>query len=187
MQPACVSLAHLDSYCSEIFFDNTTRAFGNDSSIDWVAAGYQTSEHVIAVLGSEDWCDRLLQRILWFLVDAIQFTNSILMIGLLSRYGYSFGWSGDEANLGTQKSLWGTTWTGTTWWDKPLGQGGPNSSRTLATYQFFPSPLRFTNHAWAQVNWHYDTGMIDLVVSCRKLVVTARIFSQQPALKLMID
>lgn len=74
------------------------------------------------------------------------------------RYGYSFGWSGDEANLGMAKSLWGTTWTGTTWWDKPIHQGGPNRSRTLATYQFFPSPLRFTTAAWAQVNWHYDTG-----------------------------
>jgi len=88
------------------------------------------------------------------------------------RYGYSFGWSGDEASLGTQKSLWGTTWTGTTWWDRPIHQGGPNSSRTLATYQFFPSPLRFTKSAWAQVNWHYDIGMIDLVAHCQKLAAT---------------
>lgn len=40
---------------SEIFFDNATLAYGNDSSVDWIAAGYQTSEHVIAILGSEDW------------------------------------------------------------------------------------------------------------------------------------
>ena len=25
-------------------------------------------------------------------------------------------------------------------------------------YRFFPSPLRFTERAWGQVNWHYDTG-----------------------------
>ena len=40
---------------SEIFLDNNTQVWGNDSSVDWVAAGYQTSEHVVAILGSEDW------------------------------------------------------------------------------------------------------------------------------------
>jgi hypothetical protein len=60
----CLTLRiHVSSCCSEIFFDNATRAFGNDSSIDWMAAGYQTSEHVIAVLGSEDWYDRLSQQL----------------------------------------------------------------------------------------------------------------------------
>jgi hypothetical protein len=49
-------------HCSEVFFDNTTRSYGNDSSVDWQAAGYQTSEHVIAILGSEDWCDAIRPR-----------------------------------------------------------------------------------------------------------------------------
>ena len=75
------------------------------------------------------------------------------------RYGYSFGWGGDEAELGTKHSLWGTTWTGTSWWDAPpFPQPGPSTGRKLATYQFFPHPLRFTTAAWAQINWHYDTG-----------------------------
>ena len=54
-QPRPLTIVACVGSCSEIFLDNTTRAFGNDSSVDWVAAGYQTSEHVIAILGSEDW------------------------------------------------------------------------------------------------------------------------------------
>ena len=65
------------------------------------------------------------------------------------------------SQTGATHSLWGTTWTGTTWWDPVSGGGGgggANGSRVLATYQFFPHPPRFTTAAWAQVNWHYDTG-----------------------------
>eukprot|EP01079_Euglenida_sp_SAG-EU17-18_P003910 gene3910-4283_t len=109
----------------ELFFDNTTAAYGNDSSVDYRKEGYQTSDHVVAVLGSEDW------------------------------YGYSYGWGGDEIELGTH-GMWGTTHSGTTFWDHPVHL--PNETRTLATYRFFPAPLRFEEHAWAQVNWHYDTG-----------------------------
>ena len=97
-----------------MFFDNTTRAFGNDSSVPYRApprcpsasrslkppdpsqqtdpfsacgtagtAGYQTSPHVVAILGSEDW------------------------------YGYSYGWGGDEVALGRAGML-GTQHSGTT-------------------------------------------------------------------------
>lgn len=108
----------------ELFFDNATRRFGNDSAVDYRSAGYQTSEHVLAILGSEDY------------------------------YGYSYGWAGAEPQLGTSGGLFGTRYSGTTYWDPP----SPNQTRTLATYRFFPAPLRFTHTAWAQVNWHYDTG-----------------------------
>ena len=49
---------------------------------------------------------------------------------------------------------YGSTWTGTTLWQN----ASTPSDRSLATYQFFPSPLRFSERAHAQVNWHYDTG-----------------------------
>lgn len=114
----------------EMYFDNTTIAYGNDSATDYVAAGYQTSAQVVAVLGSEDW------------------------------YGYSYGWKGDsggEAQLGVNKSLYGTRFSGTTYWDAPEEVAG-TQPRSLATYRFFKAQLRFTDRAWGQVNWHYDTG-----------------------------
>ena len=99
----------------EFFLDNKTVLYGNDSSIDYQKAGYQTSEHVIAVLGSED------------------------------MYGYSFGWSGVQQDERT-----GTlSWT----------DGKANGSRVLQTYRILDkSPIRFTDHLWAQVNWMYDFG-----------------------------
>jgi hypothetical protein len=106
----------------ELYFDNSTALMGNDSAVDYANSGYQTSTHVIAVLGSEDW------------------------------FGYSYGWAGDELELG-KSGFFGTRHSGTTYWDEPT-----NKSRTLATYRFFPAPLRFSSRAWGQVNWHYDTG-----------------------------
>eukprot|EP00658_Telonema_sp_P-2_P065066 TRINITY_DN54409_c0_g1_i2.p1 TRINITY_DN54409_c0_g1~~TRINITY_DN54409_c0_g1_i2.p1 ORF type:complete len:354 (+),score=62.71 TRINITY_DN54409_c0_g1_i2:106-1167(+) len=108
----------------ELFYDNITRLHGNDTTVDYRKAGYQTSDHVIAVLGSEDW------------------------------YGYSYGWPGNEKNVGAASGLYGTRHSGTTYWDPPV----TNGTRTLSTYRFFGAPLRFEVGAWGQVNWGYDTG-----------------------------
>lgn len=77
----------------EFFFDNTTRAFGNDTAVNPASAGFAVSEHVLAVLGSED------------------------------LFGYSYGWGGDERILGVNESLYGTERSGTTVWQHPAADG----------------------------------------------------------------
>lgn len=140
---------------------------GNDSATNYRSAGYQTSDNVIAILGSEDF------------------------------YGYSFGWSGDEVKLGQKgmyvmilicfrfrasptshppihtqtlsgyisvtqvlrtlfslvsSDRFGTRNTGTTLHEQT------STMAMLATYRFFEHPLRFTASLHAQVNWGYDIG-----------------------------
>ena len=60
----------------EIYIDNTTALFGNDSSVDPAKAGYQASEHVVVVTGSED------------------------------MFGYSFGWAEQITGLLSGTPLW---------------------------------------------------------------------------------
>ena len=38
----------------EIYMDNTTQLFGNDTVVNIAQAGYQASNHVVVVTGSED-------------------------------------------------------------------------------------------------------------------------------------
>jgi hypothetical protein len=75
----------------------------------------------------------------------------IAILGSEDYFGYSFGWSGDDRKLGGG-GLYGTEHSGTTLWVQ-------NKSVELATYNFMAAPIRFKQRLWAQVNWHYDTGV----------------------------
>ena len=72
----------------------------------------------------------------------------IAILGSEDYFGYSFGWGGDQKALGAT-GFTGTQHSGTTLWEQA------KDHVALATYTFFPAPIRFTERIWAQVNWRY--------------------------------
>ena len=60
----------------ELYIDNTTELYGNDSTVDPARVGYQASEHVVVVTGSED------------------------------MFGYSFGWAEQTTGSLSGTPLW---------------------------------------------------------------------------------
>ena len=59
----------------ELYIDNTTQLYGNNTSVDIAVKGYQASDHVAVFTGSEDF------------------------------FGYSFGWAGQQTGLLTGTGL----------------------------------------------------------------------------------